>query len=376
MYKKIHEKELTEEQLSEIPDDLAFQESFDLANENARLDDIYPEYKGETINIDGKEYSVYNSNGERIAKSKEALTNFWRWFGDSKVVDEQGRPLVVYHGSRESFDVFDIEKSGSATGNFGYFGKGFYFTTNIQAAKDYGADGFRSFYLKANNPYISNKKSDRELAKQFVKKYNIKYAPDTNMLLGNNNLVYSYNFLEDINNEEKIVDLVILTQNGNYAEQFSELLKELGYDGLRYEKGAYNELLVFEPNQIKSVNNRGTYSSDTGNIYFQDRQIGKGGAYDSTTRSITLGGKADATTLPHELAHYWIDKNFKWAKSGNAFIYIHQPIDLFVLIKPNPFVVIFQFDVLHIPPLHDPYPQHIDQFQPMINVLHFSIRPS
>ncbi|MBQ3989256.1 MAG: hypothetical protein II630_00310, partial [Bacteroidales bacterium] len=82
-------------------------EQFDLADENARLDDIYPAYDGETIVVDGKERTVYNSNGDRIAKSKEALTNFWRWFGDSKVVDEQGRPLVVYHGSENSFDTFE-----------------------------------------------------------------------------------------------------------------------------------------------------------------------------------------------------------------------------------------------------------------------------
>src|SRR5690606_34674264 len=31
---------------------------------------------------------------------------FRRWFGDSKVVDAQGRPLVVYHGSPESFTEF------------------------------------------------------------------------------------------------------------------------------------------------------------------------------------------------------------------------------------------------------------------------------
>ena len=48
------------------------------------------------------------------------------------------------------------------------------------------------------------------------------------------------------------------------------------------------------------------------------RQRGKGGAYDARTRSVTLGGGANITTLPHELAHYWIDKNFKWARSGKA----------------------------------------------------------
>jgi len=38
----------------------------------------------------------------------KGLANFKKWFGDSKVVDEQGNPLVVYHGSDavEDFSVF------------------------------------------------------------------------------------------------------------------------------------------------------------------------------------------------------------------------------------------------------------------------------
>ena len=47
--------------------------------------------------------------------------NFINWFGDwinnpseaSKVVDENGEPLVVYHGSKSIFNVFDSSKSGS-----------------------------------------------------------------------------------------------------------------------------------------------------------------------------------------------------------------------------------------------------------------------
>lgn len=34
---------------------------------------------------------------------------FKAWFGDSKVVDDQGKPLVVYHGTAESFDTFSME---------------------------------------------------------------------------------------------------------------------------------------------------------------------------------------------------------------------------------------------------------------------------
>lgn len=33
---------------------------------------------------------------------------FWKWFGDSKVVDAKGRPLVVYHGTRAAIRAFRV----------------------------------------------------------------------------------------------------------------------------------------------------------------------------------------------------------------------------------------------------------------------------
>lgn len=52
-------------------------------------------FTADTIEIDGKTRPALNSNGQRIAQTEEGLRNFWRWFGDSKVVDAEGRPLVV-----------------------------------------------------------------------------------------------------------------------------------------------------------------------------------------------------------------------------------------------------------------------------------------
>jgi len=34
---------------------------------------------------------------------------FWKWFGNSKVVDENGDPLVVYHGTHKNFTEFDLD---------------------------------------------------------------------------------------------------------------------------------------------------------------------------------------------------------------------------------------------------------------------------
>ena len=71
---------------------------------------------------------------------------FKEWFGDwendpenaSKVVDENGEPLVVYHGSRNGkFDVFDPSKGNPTLGG------GMYFSDSIELANKFaGTKGF------------------------------------------------------------------------------------------------------------------------------------------------------------------------------------------------------------------------------------------
>ena len=81
-----------------------------------------------TIVVDGKVRPTTNSNGNPIAQTDEGLRNFWLWFGDSKVVDEDGRPLVVYHGTTSDIEKFD---KGSA-----------YFTTSKDLSATYAGTSF------------------------------------------------------------------------------------------------------------------------------------------------------------------------------------------------------------------------------------------
>jgi hypothetical protein len=73
---------------------------------------------------------------------------FKAWFGDSKVVDAQGKPLVVYHGTDVKFNVFDLAKAKK-----GLMGKGFYFTDSEESARKFGAHVI-AVYLKIERPYI------------------------------------------------------------------------------------------------------------------------------------------------------------------------------------------------------------------------------
>lgn len=63
---------------------------------------------------------------------------FKAWFGNSKVVDDEGDPLNVYHGTTGNFEVFDLKKTYKDS----YVGRGFYFTSEPHdASKNYAGLG-------------------------------------------------------------------------------------------------------------------------------------------------------------------------------------------------------------------------------------------
>lgn len=102
-------------------------------------------------------------SSRRLTANKRAnpLDNvaFRRWFGDSKVVDKLGRPLVMYHGSPQAnFVTFDPKRSA-----------GVFFTDSLITAETYGqaedvpllhkiptepAPGIYAAYLRIENPLI------------------------------------------------------------------------------------------------------------------------------------------------------------------------------------------------------------------------------
>ena len=102
----------------------------------------------DTIEINGKQRSTLNSDGKPIAQTEEAVRNFYKWFGDSKVVDDQGRPLVVYHGTNKEFDTFIPSE--------GHYGKGIYLGTTEQRAQLYGDKIMRVYArIEAERPSSS-----------------------------------------------------------------------------------------------------------------------------------------------------------------------------------------------------------------------------
>lgn len=61
----------------------------------------------EKIAIGSAERWTVNSDGKPIANTEEGIRNFWKWFGDSKIVDHSGKPLISYHGTSADFSEFN-----------------------------------------------------------------------------------------------------------------------------------------------------------------------------------------------------------------------------------------------------------------------------
>lgn len=65
----------------------------------------------------------------------------------SKIVDDQGKPLVVEHGTHAEFTTFDISKFGETSKDEGLFGAGFYFGTHAPAWLNDGSEDYRTIFV-------------------------------------------------------------------------------------------------------------------------------------------------------------------------------------------------------------------------------------
>jgi hypothetical protein len=48
-------------------------------------------------------------NEQESLENVKLNDNFWKWFGNSKVVDNNGNPQIFYHGTDAYFNEFKID---------------------------------------------------------------------------------------------------------------------------------------------------------------------------------------------------------------------------------------------------------------------------
>lgn len=191
------------------------------------------------------------------------------YFADSKVVDDDGRLLRVYHGSPRIFTEFShrfMSEHGSAEG------QGFYFTDNKDMAEGYKKDGGKLFdgYLNITKPLSD---SEVTMTKSEVKRLLKAIDPTGDDVVINYDSKGGMGYPSKAWYERSLNDAVNMIYNN--ADTDSEILGEIanagagtentvktarslfGYDGY-IVKGKYdgaNVYVAFESNQFKNADN-------------------------------------------------------------------------------------------------------------------------
>ena len=98
-----------------------------------------------------------NSDGTKFKGTPEQFVqqsseNFKKAFGNTKVVADDGSPLVTYHGTRSKFDTFDPSKN-----KVGFHGNGVYSSPSKEIATNYSRDGnIMELYSNVEKPMIKD----------------------------------------------------------------------------------------------------------------------------------------------------------------------------------------------------------------------------
>jgi len=171
--------------------------------------------------------------------------NFKKWFGGSKVVDSDGRPKLMFHGT-----PFEKEIKKFKPGVGGELGKGLYFTPMKEAAYLFGKNVY-SVYLSAIPYEISlfrknPKKESLFLAEKIIEAGKI---PST---------------LKDISAKE----LAKRIQNTWGEDSYKFWVEKAGFDALMdAESQIPGQVMVFDSTQVKSAtNNSGGWDANNPDI--------------------------------------------------------------------------------------------------------------
>lgn len=228
-----------------------------------------------------------------------------KYVGVSKVIDENGEPLLVWHGTAEIFDTFSKDFRGST--DPGDWGLGFYFSPKKSASEGYGNILIPAF-LSIKNPVPTEKfkmvnSFGRKKAKPITLKEKIQEDIKTTkfiiegieeQLYGNDPEYKHYREEGSLINKmhkkeleiykDKLKDLQTQLQTKSKEELDYDINKKWNdevedinkYDGIIPNINSGDaikenyEIIAKEPNQIKSIDNQGTFSTQDNNIYNQE----------------------------------------------------------------------------------------------------------
>jgi ADP-Ribosyltransferase in polyvalent proteins/ParB-like nuclease domain len=159
------------------------------------------------------------------------MPQFKAWFGNSKVVDAGGKPLVLYHGTDSPLQEFSREKIKDRFP----LSFGFHFTSRTQEA---------NIYAEGLDPEFSGVTEGANVLPVYLKAENPLVVETKNM---------TASMESDLNHAELIHEIVASRKTDRpYDSIIIKRARGDEYDGMN--------IIVFNPEQIKSaIGNRGTF---------------------------------------------------------------------------------------------------------------------
>ena len=206
-----------------------------------------------------------------LQEVKNMPPGFWAWFGDSVLVNPDGSPVQLYHGTQTAFNAFRLSQ-------YGKYGPGIYLTGSPENAAGYamgsrhetdGSGSVMPLYVRLENPLTIIAQED-----------------------GSNRIKTRSGHLTPGHAElQDRMSTVKGAVNTTSSPDFMQLVKSLGHDGIIVDFSdsftpemlddldtdivieeflqhlRLGEVVVFSPTQIKSaISNVGSWSKDDEDI--------------------------------------------------------------------------------------------------------------
>lgn len=255
-------------------------------------DDQSRYYKNTANNIKSADPVTYDATGAPIPLSKRfneadnrisysigmaeepGTPAFKKWFGDSKIANGQGEPVVMYHGTNQDIEAFKGITWASVETSLPY-------EYALTKGKDGDATGanIMPVYMRIENPFDADSLSYSITArsflagilhqanangKKFTKAEGERFKALRAVILESAKSEASdqkYNRYDFWNEAQKFFG-----EAG--SEAILEVLKLAEFDGIKMVQGGETTYGAFSPEQVKSVYNRGTFDGNDPRISY------------------------------------------------------------------------------------------------------------
>jgi hypothetical protein len=191
---------------------------------------------------------MFNKLKILLSNSINNNSNFKKWFKYSITI-KNGEPMIFYHGSSNSFNIFKINRHK--------YGKSIFFTEDINTAKYFGKNIYE-VYLKIENLFDYK---DSNCIEYIINKFNNIYNKNIENK-NNGKEYYDIKFSKDI-----IINFIKEGRWDFIEEPYILPIIKKKYDGYIIVENNKENWSVFNSNQIKSINNDGSYDIEDPNIY-------------------------------------------------------------------------------------------------------------